>query len=153
LIPKVYARIRQVERNILRNGRLSKMKRTEGANSDRLVGFGRDNGCEGIMDILGTLVGSAKQIAQNAIIDKLEAKSASPDHPLLTMMHDAFRELTPEHRRELFEAFSRIFEHYRSQPTFDFERLWKEITSQAILQEIAVIMSRKLVSTFIRADH
>ncbi|RZA24281.1 MAG: hypothetical protein EOP10_10375 [Proteobacteria bacterium] len=105
------------------------------------------------MDILGTLVGSAKQIAQNAIIDKLEAKSASPDHPLLNMLHDAFNELPPEHRRELFEAFSRIFEHYKSQPKFDFETLWKEIAGQTILQEIAVLMSRKLVSNLIRADH
>lgn len=104
------------------------------------------------MDILGTLVGSAKQLAQNAIFDKLDSKAGGADHPLLNVLRDAFEELSPADRKKLFEAFSQLYTTYQAQETFDFESLWKEITNQQIIQDIAVKTSKKLVSNVIRAD-
>jgi hypothetical protein len=103
------------------------------------------------MDILGSLMGSAKQMAQNVIMDKLDAKSAMT-HPLLNMLHDAFAELPADKRKELFVAFEELFEHYKAQPTFDFEVLWQEIVKHPIIQEIAVRVSKKMLGGFMHKD-
>lgn len=104
------------------------------------------------MDILGSLMGSAKQMAQNVIMDKLDGKTASLSHPLLNMLHDAFAELPDDKRKELFVAFEGLFEHYKAQPTFDFEVLWQEIVKHPIIQEIAVRVSKKMLGGFMHKD-
>lgn len=105
------------------------------------------------MALLGTLMGSAKQLAQNAILEKLEARGAGPDHPLLAMLREAFKELTPEKRKELFEVFAKMFAEYQTQPNFDFDAIWKNLASQRVIQDLAVAMSKRLVSSVIPADH
>ncbi len=105
------------------------------------------------MDILGNIMGSAKQLAQNAIFEKLEARAGSPDHPLLNMIRDTFQDLPEESRKELFAVFSQLFETYQASPDFDFEKIWKEIASQKVIQDLAVGVTKKLVTNLIRADH
>ena len=99
------------------------------------------------MDLLGSLMDSAKQIAQNAILEKFDGKSGAAQHPLLNLLHDAFGELPEYRRKEAFEVFETLFEQYKAQPNFEFEPLWQEIVKHPVIQEIAVNVSKKLVSS------
>ncbi|MBC7658123.1 MAG: hypothetical protein H7249_00290 [Chitinophagaceae bacterium] len=98
------------------------------------------------MDLLGSLMDSAKQLAQNAILEKFEGKTAAAQHPLLNMLHDAFAELSDARRKELFTVFEQLFDHYKAQPSFDFEQLWAEIVKHTVIQELAVNVSKKMLS-------
>ena len=104
------------------------------------------------MDVFGSLVDSAKQLAKNAILDKLENRSAGADHPFLAMLHDTLKDLPDATRAELFKTFSDLYETYKAQPHFDFEMLWAEITKHPVIQELAVLVSKKLVTSFLHKE-
>jgi hypothetical protein len=111
----------------------------------------QDKDKESIMDILGSLMGSAKQMAQNVIMEKLD-KSASSEHPLLNMLHDAFAELDENSRKELFATFETLFEHYKAQPNFEFEVLWQELVKSPVIQDIAVKVSKRVLGGLMQKD-
>lgn len=101
------------------------------------------------MEKLGSWIDSAKQLAQNAIRDKLELGSAVSGQILLTMLHDAFVEM-PEHKRdELFKVMENVFIQYKSKEKFDFEVVWQAVSRHALIQELAGNVSRNLIKALI----
>lgn len=101
------------------------------------------------MEKLGSWIDSAKQMAQNAIKDKLELGSALSGQILLTTLHDAFIEM-PEHKREeLFKVMESVLLQYKSQGKFDFEGVWQKTVHNALIQELAGNVSRNLIKTII----
>ncbi len=104
------------------------------------------------MDFIGSLMDSAKQLAQNVIMEKLDGRGPSSAHPLLNMLHDAFAELPEGSRKELFEGFEALFEKYKAQPSFDFEVLWQEIVKNPVIQMLAVNVSRKVIGGLMQKE-
>lgn len=101
------------------------------------------------MEKLGSWIDSAKQLAQNAIKDKLELGSAVSGQILLTLLHDAFMELPDAKRDELFELMENVFLQYKSKEDFDFEKVWSQTTKHGLIQEIAGSVSRNLIKALI----
>jgi len=104
------------------------------------------------MDFLGSLMDTAKQMAQNVIMEKLDGRGPSTGHPLLNMLHDAFAELPEASRKELFVVFESLFERYRAQPQFDFEELWQDVVKHPVIQMLAVNVSKKVLSGLMNKD-
>ncbi len=101
------------------------------------------------MEKFGSWIDSAKQMAQNAIKDKLELGSTLSGQILLNMLHDAFIEL-PEHKRdELFKVMESVFLQYKAQGKFDFEDVWQKTVRNALVQELAGNVSRSLIKAII----
>lgn len=101
------------------------------------------------MEKIGSWIDSAKQMAQNAIKDKLDLGSALSGQILLTMLHDAFIEMPEAKRDELFKVMESVFLQYKSQGTFDFEGVWQQTVRNALIQELAGNVSRNLIKAII----
>ncbi|HYX35985.1 MAG TPA: hypothetical protein VE954_23025 [Oligoflexus sp.] len=101
------------------------------------------------MEKLGSWIDSAKQMAQNAIKDKLELGSALSGQILLNMLHDAFIEMPDSKRDELFKVMESIFVQYKSQDKFDFEGVWRTTIRHPLVQELAGNVSRNLIKAII----
>jgi len=101
------------------------------------------------MEKFGSWIDSAKQLAQNAIKDKLELGSAVSGQILLTMLHDAFLEMPEDKRDELFKVMEKVFEQYRTQEKFDFELVWQAVSRHALIQELAGKVSKNLIKALI----
>ncbi|RYZ75945.1 MAG: hypothetical protein EOP04_32670 [Proteobacteria bacterium] len=80
------------------------------------------------------------------VLEKFEGKAQAAQHPLLNMLHDAFAELPDAKRKELFSVFESLFTTYKAQPEFDFEVLWKDLTSEPIIHDLAANVSKKILS-------
>ena len=101
------------------------------------------------MEKLGLWLDSAKQLAQNAIKDKLEFGSAASGQILLNLLHDAFLELPEAKRDELLALMETVCVKYRSQKDFDFEGLWESTSQHALVQELASNVSKSLVKSLL----
>ncbi|WP_141734425.1 hypothetical protein [Oligoflexus tunisiensis] len=101
------------------------------------------------MDKFGSWIGSARQLAQNAIKDKLELGSALSGQILLTMLHDAFVEMPDAKREELFKVMETVFVQYKTQGKFDFEGVWLQTIRHPLVQELAGNVSRSLIKAII----
>ena len=73
------------------------------------------------MDLLGSWLDSAKQLAHNAIKDKLDSGTLASGQILLGMLHDAFAEMPEQRRQELLKVLEQVFTQYKSQDVFDFD--------------------------------
>lgn len=101
------------------------------------------------MEKLGSWLDSAKQLAQNAIKDKLELGTAVSGQILLTMLHDAFLELPEEKRDELFQIMESVFLQYRADKKFDFESVWQKTSRHQLIQELASQVSKNLIKAIL----
>jgi hypothetical protein len=98
---------------------------------------------------LGSWIDSARQMAQNAIKDKLELGSALSGQILLNMLHDAFVEMPEDKRNELFKVMESVFLQYKAQGSFDFEGVWQKASSHSLVQELAGSVSRNLIKAIL----
>ncbi len=101
------------------------------------------------MEKIGSWFGSAKQLAQNAIKDKLESGSAASGQILLNVLHDAFMELPEQRRMELFQVMDTLLAQYKAEAKFDFEPVWEQAIRHSVIQDLASSVSKNLIKSLI----
>lgn len=102
------------------------------------------------MDLLNNWIDAAKQIAQNAIKDKVDAASNGSGQVLLNVLADSFRSLPEERRQQLFHILQASLTRYQADPhQRGTETLVQELIQNPLIRELAGQVTEKLLKTLL----
>lgn len=101
------------------------------------------------MDLLNNWIDAAKQIAQNAIKDKVDAASLGSGQVLLNILADSFRSLSEERRQQLFSILQESLDRYQSQPHGGTEKLIQDVVQNPMIRELAGQVTERLLKALL----
>ncbi len=100
------------------------------------------------MDLLNGWIDAAKQLAQNAIKDRVDAASLGSGQLLLSILADTFHSLSEEKRQQLLQALQSALTRYRSDQTAKDE-LVRELTQNPLIRDLAGSVTERLLKALL----